>query len=247
MTSVEIDTPIITFDVDWAPDFIIKVISKKMIEYKIKSTWFVTHSSPVIENLKTNSLFELGLHPNFEINSTHGKNPDEVLQFMKKIVLEAKSIRTHKFFQSSPILNLFQNYGIENDSSILLPHQEHISPHYVKYYNLFRFPVFWEDDIEMAVNPDWVLNKEELVKSGMKIFNFHPIHIYLNSQNFDNYSLMKERIKLENMNFENTQEFINKDKNGVKTFFEKILEFLDSDTFTVQDIQKKFKNKNDEN
>ena len=85
------------------------------------------------------------------------------------------------------------------------------------------------------------------MKSGMKIFNFHPIHIYLNSQNFDNYSLMKERIKLENMNFENTQEFINKDKNGVKTFFEKILEFLDSDTFTVQDIQKKFKNKNDEN
>lgn len=242
MTSVEMDTPIITFDVDWAPDFIIEEISKIMIEYKIKSTWFITHSSPAIENLKTNLLFELGLHPNFEINSTHGKNPDEVLQFMKKIVPEAKSIRTHKLFQSSHILSLFQNYGIENDSSILLPHVEHISPHYVKYYNLFRFPIFWEDDIEMAVNPDWELNKEELMKSGMKIFNFHPIHIYLNSQNFDKYSLMKKREKLENMNFENVQEFINKDKNGVKTFFEKILQVLDSDTFTIQDIQKKFKN-----
>jgi hypothetical protein len=187
----------------------------------------------------------LGLHPNFELNSSHGKNPDDVLQFLKKIIPEAKSIRSHKFFQSSTILNLFQKYGIENDSSILLPHVEHISPHFVKYYNLFRFPVFWEDDVEMAINPTWIWNKNDLKKPGMKIFNFHPIHIYLNSKNFDNYTFLKEKIQLKNMSLENSREFINMDNSGVKTFFETLIETLDSDTLTIQDIQKKLKN--DEN
>ena len=239
------EMPIITFDVDWAPDFIIEEIKEVLVDNKIKSTWFITNDFPILKELKNNSLFELGLHPNFEQSSTQGKNETEILTNLKKIIPKAKSIRTHKFFQSSIILDLFQKYGIENDSSILLPHVKNINPHYIKYFNLYRFPVFWEDDVEMANKDNWLINHNELDLPGMKIFNFHPIHIYLNSCDMKTYSLIKQDIGIEKMNHQNSKKFINNTKAGVRTFFDQLIDSLQSETYTIKDVQKIFKLNND--
>ncbi len=230
------DQPVITFDIDWSPDFVIESITNQLIDHKIKSTWFVTHKSPVIDKLRKNKLFEFGLHPNFEVNSTHGDTPDEVLKFMKGIIPEAKSIRAHKLFQSSTILNLFQKYGIENDSSIILPHVKYIYPHYISCFNLYRFPIFWEDDAEFFNKPNWMVNPDTLKETGVQIYNFHPIHIYLNSQNIGKYNLLKEEIGMNNLTVENIKPFINGDK-GVRTFFEQLLEYSEGG-LTIQDMQK---------
>ena len=39
---------ILTFDIDWAPDFIIKDIAEVLIKKNIPSVWFVTHESEIL-------------------------------------------------------------------------------------------------------------------------------------------------------------------------------------------------------
>ena len=96
---------ILTFDIDWAPDWMIEQIAQVLIEKSVKSTWFVTHQSKAIEKLRQyDDLFELGIHPNLLNGSTHGKTEDDVLTHLKQIVPEAVSMRTHGLYQTTNFL-----------------------------------------------------------------------------------------------------------------------------------------------
>ena len=78
----------LTFDVDWAPDFVIETVSDILISRSVKCTWFVTNHSPAVEKLFfQKDLFELGLHPNFLPGSTHGATEKDVMQHMKRRIL----------------------------------------------------------------------------------------------------------------------------------------------------------------
>lgn len=44
--------PVLTFDLDWAPDWIIEEVVSILIDNCVKSTWFVTHASPAIDKLR---------------------------------------------------------------------------------------------------------------------------------------------------------------------------------------------------
>jgi len=193
---------ILTLDVDWAPDFIIEHIAKILVSQKVKATWFITHASPALDFLRSNSeLFELGIHPNFLPNSTQGTNPDEVLKYCMALVPEAISMRTHAGVQSIPLLNkIMTSTPISLDSSIYLPHIEDIQP--ISYWSqekeLLRIPIFWEDDLEME-RPDgcWTLEALTHFKGGLKVFDFHLIHIYLNSREMIQYQkLRRDRVPL---------------------------------------------------
>ena len=231
--------PILTFDIDWAPDYMIDYVSDKLKNLKIKSTWFVTHDSPAIQKLKNNSLVEVGIHPNFFSNSTQGKNIDEILKNLKKIIPDAKSIRTHGLLQSTEILLKFQKYGIENDVSILLENQPFLEIHYSKYFKIKRFPYYWEDDIEMINGCNWNDTQKHFFIEGLKIFNFHPVHIFLNSNSMNNYNELKI-----NGYPEIKENKIEKNKTlGINTFFENLIERLaDKKTHTITDLSKMFKN-----
>ena len=229
--------PILTFDIDWAPDYIINDISNRLKKLKIKSTWFVTHDSSAIQKLKKNSLIELGIHPNFFSNSTQGKNIDEILRNLKKIVPNAKSIRTHGLLQSTEILSKFQKYGIKNDVSILLENQPFLGIHYSKYFKIKRFPYYWEDDVEIKNKIDFNDSENHMYIQGLKIFNFHPIHIFLNSASMTNYNKLKingyPKIKeSEILKFKNK-------KKGINTFFDNFINGLtDKKTHTITDLSK---------
>lgn len=236
-----LQNPVITLDCDWAPDFMLKEISQILTKNKIKATWFITNNSPFLSELKSNSLYELGIHPNFDIGSTHGNSVDEVLKNMKKIVPDAVSVRTHKLFQSTPILSKFQNYGIKNDVSLLLYKTPNLQPHYLNYFKLFRLPFFWEDDLEMNEDVLWNDKKIFSVK-GMKIFNFHPIHICLNSENIQAYEKLKAKKKIIKIKHDDLKDLINK-KEGVRTLFNNIILHLkNKKTHTISEIVEKIRN-----
>jgi len=229
--------PVLTFDIDWVPDYMIDYVSDKLKKLKIKSTWFVTHDSPAIQKLKKNSLIEVGIHPNFSSNSTQGNNIDEILRNLKKIVPNAKSIRTHGLLQSTEILSKFQKYGIKNDVSILLENQPFLGIHYSKYFKIKRFPYYWEDDVEIKNKIDFNDSEKHMYIQGLKIFNFHPIHIFLNSASMTNYNKLKingyPKIKeSEILKFKNK-------KKGINTFFDNFINGLtDKKTHTITDLSK---------
>jgi hypothetical protein len=189
---------VLTIDIDWAPDFMIEHVANILIKRQVKATWFVTHLSPALSLLRAHpQFFELGPHPNFLPKSTHGTTPDEVLKHCLALVPEARSMRTHSLMQSTPLLNqVITSTPIIRDSSIFLPHMEGIQP--LSYWwqgkEMLRLPIFWEDDLEME-RPDgcWTLEAFKRFGEGLKILDFHVIHVYMNARDMARYQKLKEQ------------------------------------------------------
>jgi len=221
---------VITFDVDWAPDFMIAKVANKLIENSIKATWFITHDSAGIRRLfKYSDLFEIGIHPNFMPGTTQGKNYHEVMEHLMKIAPHAKSVRTHGLFQSSSIMKMIAvDFGLENDTSIYLREVPHIRP-FEAYYDdmiLLRIPYFWTEDGEMyKPDPSFLLHDKRLDLSGLKIFAFHPLHIYLNSKDMRNYSSLKCRCDIRNCTEIEAKPYINRGI-GTNSLFQELIQYI---------------------
>src|SRR5262249_5240919 len=60
--------------------------------------------------------------------------------------------------------------------------------------SLALVPYFWDDDLEMErPDPRWRLDRLALERNGLKVFNFHPIHVVLNSATREPYRALKRR------------------------------------------------------
>jgi hypothetical protein len=190
---------LLTFDEDWAPEIALDFSANLLIENNIKSTWFITHESPILSKVRTRTdLFELGIHPNFLSGSSHGNSIETVLKHCLNIVPEAISVRAHSLFQSSQtIASIIDTNVIQNDVSLFLPDTSFLSLVVYRIGNkqLNRYPYFWEDDYQlMAEKPVWDLNYYLSKGSGLKIFNFHPIHVFLNTVDLKVYERDKDII-----------------------------------------------------
>ena len=192
----------ITLDVEWASDEIIDYISSIFLKNNIKSTWLVTHPSESMKRiLKNSELFEAGIHPNFMSNTTQGKNMDEIMSYLLKICPQAKIMRTHCLYQSTHIFDaILEKFpSIKIDVSLFLPYCRNIEQHklyvcscYPQRY-MVRIPYVWEDDLELrSPNPAFKFNENKFSGSGLKILNFHPLYIALNSNSWDSYLNFKK-------------------------------------------------------
>jgi hypothetical protein len=188
----------ITLDIDWAPDFVIDFVADMLIQYNTRATWFVTHNSPAVECLRQNKeLFELGIHPNFMVGSTHGQTPESVLNHCMGLIPDAVSMRTHALFQSTPILaKAARLTSVKTDVSLFLPYAAHLQPVRMWFdpmHSLIRVPVYWSDGTEInSPSPIWETSPSIVEEDGVKVFAFHPMHIYLNSPDAQPYQRVKE-------------------------------------------------------
>lgn len=183
----------ITLDTDWAPDFAIDWCANALLERGVRATWFVTHHSAAIDRLRLHpERFELGIHPNFLSGSTHGATVAAVLRHCMELVPEAVSLRTHALVQSTPTLEAITTLTpVRTDVSVFLPGLC-VAPFRLRLRrrDLLRVPYQWEDDFEMDMpDPCWDL---ALRRTGLaQVFDFHPIHVYLNSASFAPYTALK--------------------------------------------------------
>ena len=181
----------LTMDIDWAHDDILSDTIDIVEQADSSATWFVTHDSVVLERLRSNPKFELGIHPNFNSlfngEKEKGANSDEILERILEIVPEAKSVRSHSMTQSSVLLNLFKSKSLTHDCNTYIPNGAEIVLKPWKHWNeMTRVPYFWEDDVACMYDNNATI--EELVQcDGLKVFDFHPIHIFLNTESLDRY------------------------------------------------------------
>lgn len=186
-------------DTDWAPDFVLDDVADRLIGAGVRSTWFVTHDTPVLAKLRDHSeLFELGIHPNFLPGSTHGETPEAVLEHCMQLVPEAVSVRTHGLMQSTHLLDrIMACTPVKTDVSVYLPHVHHVQPFLLHWQgrSITRVPFGWEDDIEMQrPEPTWSA-LGWLAETRSAVLGFHPIHIYLNSSDSGPYDALKARFE----------------------------------------------------
>ena len=189
----------LTFDLDWCSDEILSYTLDILEKYDLKATFFITHKTKLLNRMRENPKFELGIHPNFNFllkgDFRYGKNIDEVIKFYKKIVPEALSARSHCLTQSSLILESYEKFGIIFECNNLIPFSSKVElvpyPHWTK--KLIRIPFFWEDDVHCMYK--WSFNVDKFKDyRGIKVFNFHPLHIFLNTKNISFYEKNKRNL-----------------------------------------------------
>lgn len=181
---------VISFDVDWAPEEVIHYTLSVLQEYNAPATFFATHASALLQSVDP-SLFEIGIHPNFNalLNNSSTKNYQEVINDLHALYPSAKGARSHSLTQSADILSGYIRSGIIYDANIFLPYQS-ITP-YRHCNNLYRIPFNWEDDVHYLYGKRFDQLGLPLDTPGLKIFNFHPVHVFLNTDSESTYSNAK--------------------------------------------------------
>lgn len=202
------DKYFLTFDMDWASDDVLSATLDLVEAQRIPATWFVTHNTPILDRLRENNLFELGIHPNFnkllQGDASNGKNAEEVLERLMKIVPEALSIRSHGVTQSGVFHSLYQQFGLTHESNTFVPtRSEMILKPWYNFDGLVKAPFCWEDDIHHFFENTQSI-KSIIHREGLKIFSFHPIHVILNSPDLTVY----EESRQVHQNWPELQQFI---------------------------------------
>ena len=188
-------TVYITMDMDWANDGVLCDTIALTEELNIPVCFFITNDTPMLKTLRNHPLFTLGIHPNFlpQMNSQSSKSFRETLAEMKALVPEAKVLRCHALVDATPILVTAKEMGFYADMNLFIPFSSDITlkPFY-HVTGLKRLPFFYEDDA-WAAETDAPSPESHLTSGGdtLRIFNFHPIHLYLNMENMERYNRAK--------------------------------------------------------
>jgi hypothetical protein len=223
-----------TSDIDWAPEEVIEDTLALFAKYDAKITLFATHKSEQILNSDRNYV-EVGIHPNFNGIMFKGdsQRPEKILNELLAFYPEAIGVRCHSVMQSSGLVNLFRSFGMLYESNTFLPYCTSIKP-YKCWTGITRIPYNWEDDVHFTYGYDF--NSDNLAKNcEFKIYDFHPIHIFLNTDIEETYLKAKDY----NEDFEKLNNSVNRTKVGVRDLLISILEEISdshSETYFMRDL-----------
>lgn len=182
------DVVAFTFDVDWAPEHILEDLFGLLEGLGAPFTMFATHDSPMVKKLAALPGCETALHPNLQ----DAKDEAGALAALRGSFPGARGVRVHRLYYHSGLLALFRAEGIDYLSNDLMYMRGGLEPHY-DWSGLVRLPIFWEDDVHATVGGgDFAIGGLEV--EGMRIFNFHPVHLYLNTSDFRQYARCKEQL-----------------------------------------------------
>lgn len=182
---------VLTFDIDWADDAVLADTVDLVEAAGCAATWFVTHDTPLLDRLRRNPRFELGIHPNFNpLLNGQGAPEDDyraVIGRLMDLVPEAVSVRSHSVTQNTPITDEFARRGLRFDSNDYIPERAGLAlrPWHTR-TGMTKVPYCWADE------HDWAGRQSSdfraiLSRTGLAVFGFHPIHVFLNTETPDRY------------------------------------------------------------
>ena len=186
VNSTWMDKLFLSFDLDWAHEEIILDCYDLVSSYNVNSTWFVTHPTDFL-NFNHDKI-ELGIHPNFN-NLLNGNNEDRspiyVMDKLLKLVPSAKTLRSHSLAQSERLLDTFTEVGITHVSNMYIPYSSKIiTKPFNVWDNITIVPHVFQDNAAIRMNE--LIQKND-VSFGFHVFDFHPIHVYLNTEDINRY------------------------------------------------------------
>lgn len=179
----------LTLDIDWAHDSVVADTLAIIAEAGVAATWFVTHATSVLADIRATPGQELGLHPNFNplLEGADGSAKD-TLQKIHAVVPEARSVRSHSLTRSSRLAAMFREQGMTHESNYFVPPcaGERIAP-WRDFTGLLQVPIRWEDDVRL-LDPTIGEPSHHLGKLLPLTVDFHPIHVFLNTTTMTEYN-----------------------------------------------------------
>lgn len=189
----------ITIDIDWASEFAIARTLDFFEQKGIPVTVFSTHNSAVIyERLDS---IEVGLHPYFHPESSHGKTIEETVTKVIALPHNLAAFRNHRFLNSNEIQEAMKQAGMVCSSNVCTNLE--ILPPFYNRFNTLEIPIFFEDggylynNYPLTLTPT-LLNK--FASSGLKTIVIHPMHFVVNTPNWDYMVRIKQQMSRESWN-----------------------------------------------
>jgi hypothetical protein len=188
---------VLSIDIDWAHDAVLSDTIDLIERAGVKACFFVTHDTPLLARLRANPLFELGLHPNFDplLRGEAQRSARDILMELARVAPEAKVLRSHAMTTSGRWLELYREAGVTHLSNYLMFGDENIHP-FRQLNGLVEAPVYFADDgllFQRAMSAVSFDHATELgsVGGGLRVYNFHPIHLFLNAESLDRYGVSR--------------------------------------------------------
>ena len=213
----------ITSDMDWAPDEIINHFLSIVNDFGVRVTFFCTHS------VNIEGKHELSVHPDYKPEEPYG----ETLKRLLNLFPMAKGVRNHGLFYHGSILPIFSKHNIKYISNSLMYRQSHINPFLIS-KDVLELPIYFMDDKYLHFGGRFQLDELDLSQPGLKIFGFHPIHIFLNTNSLEVYESAKKYYQqpkqLENYKNHNR---------GIKDLFIELLSYIRENeipTYTLGEV-----------
>ncbi len=176
----------ITIDIDWAPDEVLEYTLDIIVSAGIPCTLFATHKTSVLEGLDAEQ-FEICVHPNFNplLNGNSG-TPKEIIEPLREAFPKSRGIRSHSSLVSNVLVSLWGEYGYEYECNICLPYSRNLE--LLPLWNgMLRIPFNWEDYLHFSYGRSFDSTGLDMTK-GLNILNFHPVHVYLNTESLKRYN-----------------------------------------------------------
>lgn len=189
-------TFVLTSDVDFVSDDVLKTAYYPL--QTVPMTIFMTGESQYLrEKLNTIPHWEGEVHPNFCEGSTHGRSCNEVFDAISSFSGEGLGFRCHRYYSSNDVEERFAEKGYEYSSNICTD-LEPVSP-FKDRCGLVQFPIFMEDGGYLKYHgiPHIEDIQKKIVADGIYVFNFHPIHLALNSSDFSHIRKLKDTMSPE--------------------------------------------------
>ncbi|MFH1018540.1 MAG: hypothetical protein V1798_10240 [Pseudomonadota bacterium] len=222
----------LSLDMDWAPDFVLEDLRGLLGTARPPCTLFHTHKSPAVGRLLELKGVECSIHPDF----TKTDDPEGRIAELAGMFPSAKGARCHRLYYHSGLLPIFHRAGLlylSNDLRFLEPG---LRPRF-DWSGLIHLPIYWEDDVHAVYfGGAYDLQALNLEQEGLKVFNFHPIHIFLNTSDLAEYRRAKPFLADEAEARKRQQ-----GRRGIRTLFLELLRRLEGNKpATLCDLAEEF-------
>lgn len=209
---------------EWANDSVLEYSYHLLKNVDVPATIFVTHKTKWLEIFRNDPQIELGIHPNFNkllLGESNGTNYKKIFDDLMRIVPGAVSYRSHSLTASSLFIAYAAQKGLKIDlNTYICPSRgDCITPY--RRSGMLIVPFIFEDDLWLAdtskKHMSYYLSDEF---DALRIFNFHPIQLYLNCESIERY----EKAKVHNWNQAKLETYRNKDGCGIETVFLELIQ-----------------------
>ena len=182
---------VLSTDVDFVSDAVLEAAYQPLQE--IPMTVFMTGKSDyLLKAFRNNPFWEAEVHPNFCYGSTQGDTIEEIFKTLELFSGEKLGFRCHKYYCSNDIEEKFEQLGYLYASNICTDLEE-IKP-FMDRCGILQIPIFMEDGGYLKYHGVPRMNDilPKMQPEGIYVFNFHPIHLALNSNDFSTIRALKD-------------------------------------------------------
>ncbi|MDW8268289.1 MAG: hypothetical protein RMN24_03900 [Anaerolineae bacterium] len=188
----------LTVDVEWAHPEVLDDIRRLFDAAKVRATFFCTHAGVEVAG------HERALHPNFRRTGDtirevqrrngaayHALSDEDVIRQVMEITStfcpEALGVRAHSLFYTSEAVRIYREFGLEYDSSYMIPMVEGLIPFW-KEYDLLEIPIYYMDHLDIISSiTGFDADALTVLSKGIKVLDFHPNLVFINAASEEQY------------------------------------------------------------